>query len=241
MALKFNVLGRDMGSVIKDAMAAIDGQVKPPDGHFFVWGGEFENQQRAMARLQVIVPVAITVVLALLYSALGSARSAVSILLVTPFAVTGGAFGLFLSGIHLSVSAAIGFIALLGQMSLAGLLILSVGIPNWLPEAAGELRPHDDRSAIEDLWRMAEASLPAVDAAERREKAAEAAVEVASRERWPVPVVSVGGLGTTDPAGIAVGFGLSLPLPLFDRGQGAMAKARAEALSARRNREAVLA
>ncbi|MDZ4097961.1 MAG: efflux RND transporter permease subunit, partial [Methylophilaceae bacterium] len=90
-----------------------------------VWGGEFENQQRAMARLGVVVPIAVLIVLGLLYSALQSARSAAAILIATPFAMTGGVFALLLTGIPLSVSAAIGFIALLGQVCLMGLLVLS--------------------------------------------------------------------------------------------------------------------
>jgi cobalt-zinc-cadmium resistance protein CzcA len=125
LALKFNVEDRDLGSVVHDAMAAVEGKVDVPDGHFLVWGGEFENQQRAMARLGVIVPIAVLIVFGLLYGALQSARSALAILLSTPFAMTGGVFVLLLSGISLSVSAAIGFIALLGQVSLMGLLVLS--------------------------------------------------------------------------------------------------------------------
>jgi cobalt-zinc-cadmium resistance protein CzcA len=125
LALKFNVEGRDMGSVVEDAIASVAARVVVPEGHFLVWGGEFENQQRAMKRLAVIVPVAVVIVLGLLYSALGSALSAFAVLLSTPFALTGGAFLLLLSGIPLSVSATIGFIALLGQVSLMGLLVLS--------------------------------------------------------------------------------------------------------------------
>ncbi|MDD5461430.1 MAG: CusA/CzcA family heavy metal efflux RND transporter [Methylococcales bacterium] len=125
LALKFNVEGRDLGTVVHETMAAVEAKVKVPDGHFLVWGGEFENQQRAMARLGVIIPIAVLIVLCLLYSALQSARSAIAILLSTPFAMTGGVFVLMVSGIALSVSATIGFIALLGQVSLMGLLVLS--------------------------------------------------------------------------------------------------------------------
>lgn len=124
MALKFNVEGRDLGSVIREAVAAVEAGVTPPEGHYFVWTGEFENQARAMARLQIIVPISLLIILALLYGALGSGRSALAILLTAPFGLTGGLFSLWLTGIHLSVSAAIGFIALLGQVSLAGLLIV---------------------------------------------------------------------------------------------------------------------
>jgi len=111
--------------VIKEAQAVVAAKVKPPDGHYFVWGGEFENQQRAMKRLEVVVPIALVIVLVLLFSALGSGRSALAVLATAPFALTGGVFGLRLAGIPLSVSAAVGFIALLGQVSLAGLLVVS--------------------------------------------------------------------------------------------------------------------
>ncbi|MDC0669389.1 efflux RND transporter permease subunit [Nannocystis radixulma] len=125
LALKFNVEGRDMGSTVKDAMAVVDQKVTVPEGQYLTWGGEFENQQRAMARLQVIVPIALLIVLGLLYGALGSGLSAVLVMLCVPFALTGGLFALWGSGIALSVSAAVGFIALLGQVSLAGLLVVS--------------------------------------------------------------------------------------------------------------------
>ncbi len=126
LALKFNVEGRDMGSVVKDAIAIVRDKVKPPDGHYFVWGGEFENQAaRRSARLEVVVPVAVLLVLGLLYAAMRVGRSALAILATVPFALTGGAFALLVAGIPLSVSAAIGFIALLGQVSLMGVLVLS--------------------------------------------------------------------------------------------------------------------
>jgi cobalt-zinc-cadmium resistance protein CzcA len=131
LALKFNVEGRDLGSVVQDAMGVVAKNLTVPDGHFLQWGGEFENQQRAMGRLAVVVPIAVLIVFGLLYTALQSAASALATLLSTPFAMTGGVFVLLLSGIPLSVSAAIGFIALLGQVSLMGLLVLS---------AAGERR-----------------------------------------------------------------------------------------------------
>ena len=124
LALKFNVEGRDLGSAVADAIAAVDARVQLPDGYTFRWGGEFENQQRAMARLSIVVPLAVLVVLALLYLALGSARGAAAVMIVTPTSLTGGAFLLALSGVNLSVSAMIGFIALLGQVALACLLVI---------------------------------------------------------------------------------------------------------------------
>lgn len=150
LALKFNVEGRDMGSVIKEAMAIVGREVKVPAGHFLVWGGEFENQKRALARLAVVVPLSFLVVFVLLYSALGSTRSAATVLGAAPFAMTGGVFALAIAGIPFSVSAAVGFITLLGQVCLASLLVLSAvdehiakGLPPWqaiLAGAAGRMR-----------------------------------------------------------------------------------------------------
>ncbi|MGO4686104.1 efflux RND transporter permease subunit [Hyphomicrobium sp. 2TAF46] len=125
LALKFNVKGRDMGSVVREAIETLDASVTAPDGHYFVWGGEFENQNRAAKRLMVIVPLAVVLVLVLLYAAMNSLRNALLVLATVPFAITGGIFTLLLTGTYLSVSAAIGFIALLGQISLMGVLVLS--------------------------------------------------------------------------------------------------------------------
>ncbi|HET9597014.1 MAG TPA: CusA/CzcA family heavy metal efflux RND transporter [Anaeromyxobacteraceae bacterium] len=125
LALKFNVMGRDMGSVVHDAIATVNARVKPPEGHYFVWGGEFENQERAVKRLSLVVPLAIVLVLGLLYAAMKGGRSALAILSTFPFALTGGVFALLVAGVPLSVSAAIGFIALLGQVSLMGVLVVS--------------------------------------------------------------------------------------------------------------------
>jgi cobalt-zinc-cadmium resistance protein CzcA len=152
LALKFNVEGRDMGSVVRDAIATVSQHVKAPESHYFVWGGEFENQARAMARLKLIVPIAILLVLALLYGAMSSGRSALAILATVPFALTGGAFALLVADIPLSVSAAVGFIALLGQVSLMGVLVLS----------AAELKRREGRPLVEALSEGAAERLRAV-------------------------------------------------------------------------------
>ena len=140
-----------MGSVVQDAIATVEQGVKPPEGHYFVWGGEFENQRRAIARLKIVVPLAVLAVLGLLYAAMNSGRSALSVLLTVPFALTGGAFALLVAGTPLSVSAAIGFIALIGQVSLMGLLVLSAAetrrrngeelVPALVEGASERLRP----------------------------------------------------------------------------------------------------
>ncbi len=151
LALKFNVNGRDMGSVVKDALAIVKEGVQLPEGYYFVWGGEFENQARAAARLKIVIPVAILLVLGLLYGAMNSGLSALAVLLTVPFALTGGAFALLASGVALSVSATVGFIALLGQVSLMGVLVLSATetrrragealLPALLEGAAERMRP----------------------------------------------------------------------------------------------------
>ena len=129
---------RDMGSVVADMQSRVKKNVPLPDGYSVAWSGEFENQQRAMARLAVVVPISFLIVFALLYLALRSVRGALAILLLTPFAMSGGALALIASGINLSVSAAVGFITLLGQVCLASLLVLSAiddriatGTPPW--------------------------------------------------------------------------------------------------------------
>lgn len=124
MAMKFNVEGRDVGSVVREAVRKVAERVKVPEGYFLQWGGEFENQQRAMARLSIVVPLALLVVLILLYLGLGSVRGALAVLILVPFGLTGGVFALLAMNVHASISAAIGFVTLLGQLSLMALLVL---------------------------------------------------------------------------------------------------------------------
>lgn len=151
LALKFNVKDLDMGTVVKQAIRTVQDEVQVPEGHYVVWGGEFENQARATQRLKLVVPIAVLLVLGLLYAAMNSGRSALAILATVPFALTGGIFALLLADIPLSVSAAIGFIALLGQVALMGVLLLSAAEerrrkgealrPALLDGSADRLRP----------------------------------------------------------------------------------------------------
>src|SRR5262249_55568980 len=118
------IRGRDMGSVVADMQAAV-ADVTMPAGYRVQWSGEFENQERAMARLRVIVPLSVFLIFVLLFGAFQSVRCALLILLDVPFALIGGVFALLLTGIPLSVSAAIGFIALFGQAVLNGVVMVS--------------------------------------------------------------------------------------------------------------------
>ncbi len=125
MAIGVFIRGRDMGSLVREMRDKVAREVKLPPGYYITWGGEFENQQRAMKRLAVIVPVSVLLIFALLYNAFRSTRSAMLILLNVPFALIGGVFALIGAGINLSVSAAIGFIALFGQAVLNGVVMVS--------------------------------------------------------------------------------------------------------------------
>jgi cobalt-zinc-cadmium resistance protein CzcA len=115
---------RDMGSVVADMQAA-SAQIHMPPGYSVTWSGEFENQQRAMKRLSLIVPISVFLIFLLLFNAFNSVKSAMLILMNVPFALIGGIYGLLFSGINLSVSAAIGFIALFGQAVLNGVVMVS--------------------------------------------------------------------------------------------------------------------
>src|SRR2546430_16673255 len=114
-----------MGSFVEEAMAKVEAGVKLPEGYYMTWGGEFENQQRAMARLRVVVPMAILAVMALLYLAFGSVRDALLIIMVAPCAFVGGIVTLWLTGTVFSVSAAAGLNTLMGQTVLNCVLLVA--------------------------------------------------------------------------------------------------------------------
>ncbi len=115
---------RDMGSVVADMQARVKDITMPP-GYLITWSGEFENQERAMKRLILVVPISVFLIFLLLFDAFKSIKSALLILLNVPFALIGGIFALLATGIPLSVSAAIGFIALFGQAVLNGVVMVS--------------------------------------------------------------------------------------------------------------------
>ncbi len=125
MAIGVFIRDRDMGSIVAEMQDKVGKNIQMPKGYYLTFGGEFENQQRAMKRLALIVPISILLIFALLFHAFGSVKSTVLILLNVPFAVIGGIFALLLTGIPLSVSAAIGFIALFGQSVLNGVVMVS--------------------------------------------------------------------------------------------------------------------
>jgi cobalt-zinc-cadmium resistance protein CzcA len=126
MAIGIFIRDRDMGSVVKDMKARVAENVKVPANYAINWSGEFENQERAMQRLSVVVPISLLLIFVLLFDAFGSFQKAVLILVNVPLALIGGFIALWIFDIPLSVSAAIGFIALSGQAVLNGVVMLAV-------------------------------------------------------------------------------------------------------------------
>lgn len=125
IVIECNVEGRDIGSFVKDAKAKINASVKFPPGYLMTWGGQFENQERAMKRFSIVIPITIALIFLLLFSSFNSVKQAFLIILNIPFALIGGIFALLLGGFNLSVSASVGFIALFGVAVLNGIVMVS--------------------------------------------------------------------------------------------------------------------
>lgn len=123
--IQMDVRGRDIDGFVREAEAKIAANVVLPAGSYTAWGGAFENQERALKRLALIVPVTIFFIFVLLYTAFQSARHAVLVLANVPFAIIGGVVGLFVTGQYLSVPSAIGFIAVFGVAMLNGIVLVS--------------------------------------------------------------------------------------------------------------------
>ncbi len=120
-----NVTDRDLGGFVQEAKQKIDAAVKLPTGYFMTWGGQFENQQRAMKRFSIVVPITIAGIFLLLFSSFNSIKQAVLIILNIPFALIGGILALVIGDFNLSVSASVGFIALFGVAVLNGVVMVS--------------------------------------------------------------------------------------------------------------------
>ena len=125
IAVELNVRGRDIGSFVKEAQAQIDSQIRLPPGYYLTWGGQFENLQRASARLLIVVPLALFLIFILLFITFNSVRQAAVIYTGIPFAIVGGIFALAVRGMPFSISAGVGFIALFGVAVLDGVVMVS--------------------------------------------------------------------------------------------------------------------
>jgi cobalt-zinc-cadmium resistance protein CzcA len=120
-----NVSGRDLVGFVEEARQVVVEQVSMPSGYFTEWGGQFENQQRAAARFAIVIPVALGLIFLMLFSTFGSIKQAILVFMTVPFAMIGGIFGLWISGLYMSVPASVGFIALLGIAVLNGVVMVS--------------------------------------------------------------------------------------------------------------------
>ncbi|NYE29791.1 cobalt-zinc-cadmium resistance protein CzcA [Rhodanobacter sp. K2T2] len=123
--VKFSVRGRDLGSTVEDAQQRIARNVVLPTGYHLVWAGEFEDMQQAKHRLAIVLPIAIGLILALLYTLFNSLRDSLLTLAAIPFSIAGGIIALYFSGLNMSVSAAIGFVSLFGVSVMNGILVIS--------------------------------------------------------------------------------------------------------------------
>ncbi len=125
IGVEINIRDRDIGTYVAEAREAIKNHVSLPSGYFTTWGGQFENQQRAMARLMIVGPIAVALILLLLFVTFRSIKLAMLVIFNLPFALIGGVFALYLSGLYLSVPASVGFIVLFGVAVLNGVVLVS--------------------------------------------------------------------------------------------------------------------
>src|ERR1700736_4869467 len=124
IAVKLSVRGRDLGSLVADGSARVTKAVQLPPGYTLEWSGAFENAQRAQRRLMVIVAITMVAIFFLLFAAFDSTKLALLVLLNVPFAAVGGIWAIALSGLTLSVSDMVGFVALLGVSVMNGVLLV---------------------------------------------------------------------------------------------------------------------
>jgi cobalt-zinc-cadmium resistance protein CzcA len=123
--IKFSVRGRDLGGTVADAQQRVANSIKLPPGYRIVWAGEFEELEAAKKRLEFIVPISIVLIMVLLYGLFNSFRDSFVALAGIPFAIAGGIFALYVTGLDFSISAAVGFVSLFGVSVMNGILIIT--------------------------------------------------------------------------------------------------------------------
>jgi cobalt-zinc-cadmium resistance protein CzcA len=221
MAIGIFIRGRDMGSVVADMKERVDRHVQIPRGYVLSWSGEFENQERAMKRLSVVVPLSLALIFVLLFDAFKSLKAALLILVNVPLALIGGFVALTVFNIPLSVSAAIGFIALSGQAVLNGVVMLSVfqqlrSTGMGLIEAITEGAMQRLRTVLMTAFLAALGLLPMA-----------VSTAIGSETQRPLAIVVIGGLASATLLTLLV-----LPVLYamwFGRSEGAMPLAKAPA------------
>src|ERR1017187_1433219 len=145
-AVLLNVRGRDVGGFVDQAKRAVAEQVKMPSGYYVEWSGQYENQISARKRLEMVIPIVLLVIFALLYQTYGSAKEAAHVLLAVPFALTGGVFLVKLLGLNFSAAVWVGFIALFGTAVQTGVVMVI-----YLEEAVARRTAVDGVLTITDL------------------------------------------------------------------------------------------
>jgi cobalt-zinc-cadmium resistance protein CzcA len=150
VVVQCNVRGSDLGTFVQAAQKAVDHQVTLPPGSWLVWGGQYENLESARARLLVVVPACLFLILVLLFTTFNSVKYAALVFTSVPLALSGGVFALWITGIPFSISAAVGFIALSGVAVLNGLVVVSA--INHLRQKEGQ--PLDDAIVNGSLMRL---------------------------------------------------------------------------------------
>jgi cobalt-zinc-cadmium resistance protein CzcA len=125
ITVRTNIRGRDQGGFVRDAQRRFEREIRLPEGYRVEWGGQFENLERARRRLSVVMPVTVALIFALLFATFGSALEAGMVLMSVPFSLVGGVVLLWLRGINLSVSAAVGFVSLFGVAVMSGVLLIA--------------------------------------------------------------------------------------------------------------------
>src|SRR5262249_9632725 len=192
ISVRTNIRGRDQGSFVAEAQRSFAENVSLPNGYRVEWGGQFENLARARNRLIVILPVTIALIFALLFFAFGSTTYAGIVLMNVPFSLVGGVVALYLRGINLSVSAAVGFISLFGVAVMSGVLVVA---------AINDQRQRNGRNLIEAVAQGAGSQvrpvLMMVMAALLGMIPAATAFGIGSDVQRPLATVVVGGLLST--------------------------------------------
>lgn len=186
--VKFSVRGRDLGSTVTEAQARLAKNIVLPNGYRIEWAGEFDELQQAKHRLAIVLPITLGVILLLLYTLFNSFRDSLLTLAAIPFSIAGGIIALYLSGLHFSVSAAIGFVSLFGVSVMNGILILTY-FNHLMQEGATPLEAM--REAAEQ--RMRPMLMTALSAAIGLFPAA-VSTGIGSQVQQPLAVVVVGGM-----------------------------------------------
>ena len=192
ITIRTNIRGRDQGGFVAEAQRRFGEEVKLPESYQVNWGGMFENLERARRRLTLILPITIALIFALLFSAFGKSSYAGLVLMSVPFSLVGGIVALFMRGINLSVSAAVGFISLFGVAVMSGVLVVSEINREW-EENGGDLKEAVVRGALKQmrpvLMMIVVAMLGMIPAAR--------ATGIGSDVQRPLATVVVGGLLST--------------------------------------------